>query len=80
MPSGQWPRHLAGIVNALRPTYAVMRPRELGDLQQTYPAVVAAYRVIDRIQVDKSAVDLSFMGMSYYVSDNDFTILRRVEE
>ncbi len=71
---------LAGMVSAMRPTYAVLRPPELSDLQARFPTVARTYRVVEKIGVEKSAIDLSFMGMSYYVTDNHFTILRRIDE
>ena len=67
---------VAALVDALQPTYAVLRPNEFDDLQQKFPVTAEKYELVSRVQ---AAPDLTLrhMGYEYWVSDNDFRILRR---
>ena len=73
-----YPR-VAGLVDALQPTYAVLRPNEFGDLIQRFPETAAKYEVAAQM---RAVPDLTLrnMGYAYRVIDNDFRILRRTRD
>jgi hypothetical protein len=73
-----WPR-VSGLVDALQPTYAVLRPNEYRDLIRRYPGTADKYEVADRIQAEPG-LTLHNMGYSYRLSDVDFRILRRISD
>jgi len=70
---------IADLVNALQPSYTVLRPNERRDLVRRFPATAARYEVAFHIQA-KSDFALRNMGYAYRVIDNDFTILRRTPD
>jgi 4-amino-4-deoxy-L-arabinose transferase-like glycosyltransferase len=73
------PPRVAGLVHALQPTYAVLRPNEFGDLTRRFPETAAKYELAARIRTPPG---LSFrnMGYSYRLIDHDFRILRRIRD
>ena len=73
------PPRVAGLLHALQPTYAVLRPNEFADLGRRFPETAAKYELAARI---RSAPGLSFrnMGYSYRLIDHDFRILRRTRD
>ncbi|QCK87196.1 hypothetical protein E8L99_16240 [Phreatobacter aquaticus] len=66
---------LEGIVDALRPTYVVMRPAELTLLAERFPQALAAYAEIRRFGGPKPP--LSRWGLHYSTGDNLFILLKR---
>jgi hypothetical protein len=70
---------ISDLVNALQPSYAVLRPNERGDLVRRFPETAARYQVAFHIRA-KPDFRLSNMGYAYRVIDNDFTILRRTPD
>jgi hypothetical protein len=73
------PPRVAGLVDALQPTYAVLRPNEFGDLMRRFPQTAAKYEVAARMQATPG-LTLSNLGYTYRISDNDFRILRRTRD
>ncbi|PYT06591.1 MAG: hypothetical protein DMF60_09040 [Acidobacteria bacterium] len=73
-----YPR-VAGLLDALQPTYAVLRPNEFRDLVRRFPETAAKYELAARI---RAAPDLTLrnMGYAYRPIDNDFRILRRTRD
>jgi hypothetical protein len=73
-----YPR-VAGLVNALQPSYAVLRPNEFGDLLRKFPETAGRYEIAAHLQATPG---LTFrnMGYAYRVIDNDFRILRRTRD
>ena len=67
---------LAELIDALQPTYVVVRPHELDDFQRRFPATAAKYELAARIQ-PTSKITLRNKGYEYAVMDDDFRILRR---
>lgn len=67
---------VAALVDALQPTYAVLRPNEFEDLTQKFPATAAKYEVEKHLEA-APGLTLRNMGYEYWISDNDFRILRR---
>jgi 4-amino-4-deoxy-L-arabinose transferase-like glycosyltransferase len=70
---------VAALVDALQPTYAVLRPNEFGQLMQWFPETAARYELADRIRV-APGLTLRKRGYSYRVIDTDFRILRRTRD
>ena len=70
------PPRVAGLMDALQPNYAVLRPNEFGDLIRRYPATAARYELAARIRTPPG-LTLRNAGYSYRLIDNDFRILRR---
>ncbi|HEX4630450.1 MAG TPA: hypothetical protein VH188_05750 [Chthoniobacterales bacterium] len=70
---------LAELVDALQPTYVVVRPHELDYLQRNFPATAAKYEVAAHVQ-PSSAVRLANRGYVYSEMDTDFRILRRTRD
>jgi hypothetical protein len=68
--------YLFGLVDALKPTFIVMRPLELNLLKQNYPKTAALYTPVARIQA-RPNLDLSHLGYEYRKADADFTILKK---
>jgi hypothetical protein len=68
LPAGQ--RNLPGLVNALHPTYAVLRPRELHRLRTKFPAEARRYHVI-RVFETAPGVKLDF-----YTNDKKFFVVK----
>ena len=73
------PPRVAGLVDALQPAYAVLRPGEFRDLMRRYPATAARYQLAARIQTPPG-LKLQNGGYSYRLIDNDFRILRRTRD
>ncbi|MEY2563376.1 MAG: hypothetical protein QOH88_1569 [Verrucomicrobiota bacterium] len=73
------PPRVAGLVDALQPTYAVLRPNEFGHLMRLYPETAARYEVADRLRADPH-LTLSNMHYAYRLNDTDFRILRRTRD
>ena len=73
------PPRLAGLLNALQPTYAVLRPNEYADLMRRFPETGAKYEVAQRIQTE-AGLTLNNLGYIYRPSDTDFRILRRTRD
>ena len=73
------PPRVAGLVDALQPTYAVLRPNEFGDLMRRFPQTAARYEVAARMRA-APGLTLRNMGYAYRLSDNDFRILRRTRD
>ena len=73
-----YPR-IAGLVDALQPTYAVLRPNKFGDLMRRFPETAARYEVAARMQA-APGLTLRNMGYAYRLIDNDFRILRRTRD
>ena len=73
------PPRVAGLLDALQPTYAVLRPSEFGDLMRRFPETAAQYEVATRIQA-APGLTLRNMGYAYRLIDNDFRILRRTRD
>lgn len=69
---------VAALVDALQPTYAVLRPNEFQDLAQ-FPATLARYEEAAHIAADPR-LRLRKRGYEYAVTDNDFRILRRTRD
>ncbi len=70
------PPRVAGLLDALQPTYAVLRPSEFGDLIRRFPQTAAKYEVAARMRTEPG-LTLQNMGYAYRLIDNDFRILRR---
>ncbi len=68
-------RTLAGLINALHPTYAVLRPREMYQLRTGYPATARHYHVIRVFSAPRS-LNLDFFGLSYFTVDGRFTVVK----
>jgi len=73
------PPRVAGLVDALQPTYAVLRPNEFGDLMRRYPQTAARYELAARMRA-APGLTLRNMGYAYRLIDNDFRILRRTRD
>ncbi|HMG04106.1 MAG TPA: hypothetical protein VK581_01515, partial [Chthoniobacterales bacterium] len=73
------PPRVAGLLNALQPTYAVLRPNEFGDLMRRFPETAAKYEVAARMRA-APGLTLRNMGYAYRISDDDFRILRRTRD
>jgi hypothetical protein len=73
------PPRVAGLVDALQPTYAVLRPNEFGDLMRRFPQTAARYEVAARMRA-APGLTLRNMGYAYRLIDNDFRILRRTRD
>lgn len=71
--------NLAGLIDALQPTYAVVRPNEFADLGQQFPATAARYETTERLMAEPS-LRLYYRGYEYAVIDNDLRILRRTRD
>jgi hypothetical protein len=73
------PPRVAGLLDALQPTYAVLRPHELDDLMWRFPETAAKYEVAAWMRA-APGLTLRNMGYSYSLIDNDFRILRRTRD
>lgn len=73
------PPSVAGLLDALQPTYAVLRPNEFGELMRRFPETAARYEVASRMRAAPGLI-LRHMGYAYRISDNDFRILRRTRD
>jgi hypothetical protein len=73
------PPRVAGLLDALQPTYAVLRPNEFGDLMRRFPETAAKYELAARMRV-APGLTLRNMGYSYRLIDHDFRILRRTRD
>ena len=73
------PPRVAGLVDALQPTFAVLRPHEFGDLVHRYPATAAKYELAARLRA-APGLSLQNMGYAYRLIDTDFRILRRTRD
>lgn len=70
-------RTLPGLINALYPTYAVLRPNELAKFRAMFPATARQYRVI-RVFVAAPGLHLRFHGLRYKTFDNKFFVLKQL--
>ena len=70
---------IADLIDALRPTYAVLRPYERRDFVRRFPETASRYEVASRIRT-KPDFALRNMEYAYRVIDNDFSILRRTPD
>lgn len=70
-------RSVGGLVNALHPTYAVLRPSELQAFRADFPAAARRYRVV-RIFAAAPSLNLTFHGLTYMTVDNKFFVLRSI--
>ena len=70
---------IADLVDALRPTYAILRPNERRDFVRRFPEAAAHYEMVFRVRA-KPDFALRNMGYAYRVIDNDFSILRRTPD
>ena len=70
---------VAGLVDALQPSYAVLRPNEFGELMQRFPETAARYELAGRMRAEPG-LTLRNRGYAYRPSDTDFRILRRVRD
>lgn len=70
---------IADLVDALRPTYAVLRPNERRDFVRRFPDTAAHYEMVYRVRT-KPDFALRSMGYAYRVIDNDFSILRQTPD
>lgn len=68
----------AALIDALQPTYAVVRPNEFDDLTQGFPATAAKYDEVARFRAN--GFRLRRRGYEYGVIDNDFRILKRTRD
>jgi hypothetical protein len=73
MPPDQ--RGVGGLVNALHPTYAVMRPSELREFSARFPAQARRYQVVREFTA-AAGLDLNFHGLSYLTTDSTFFVLK----
>ena len=73
------PPRVAGLLHALQPTHAVLRPNEFGDLMRRFPETAAKYELAARIRA-APGLTLRNMGYSYRLIDHDFRILRRTRD
>ena len=73
------PPRVTGLLDALQPTYAVLRPNEFGDLMRRFPETAARYEVAARM-VAAPGLTLRNMGYVYRLIDHDFRILRRTRD
>lgn len=73
------PPRVAGLVDALQPTFAVLRPNEFGDLMHRFPQTAAKYELAARMRATPG-LTLRNNGYAYRVIDNDFRILRRTRD
>jgi hypothetical protein len=67
---------LPTLIDALKPNYAVLRPRELGDFKRDYPDTFALYEPVARIQAEPD-LNVANLGYRYKLPDKDFAILKR---
>lgn len=70
--------NLPNVINALHPTYAVLRPAELRGFRKMFPAEARRYHVI-RVFAAAPGLDLSFHGLTYWTGDNKFFVLKYSE-
>jgi hypothetical protein len=77
----QDPRHasLAGLVDALQPTFLCFRPTEVAKLERVFPETAAKYALVTTIRTP-SQVRLSGLGYEYAVMDDEFRIFRRTRD
>lgn len=73
------PPTVPAMIDALHPTYAVLRPPEFDELIQRFPATAAKYEEAARI-LAKPGVRFHAMGYAYFNGDTDFRILRRTRD
>lgn len=69
---------LAGLIDALQPTYVVVRPHEFKALQLRFPGTAAKYELAARV-LPASPINLEKWGYQYATIDGDFGILRRTQ-
>ena len=70
---------VAALIDALQPTYALVRPNEFDELMQGFPATGAKYEVAAHVRANPN-LRLRRRGYEYGVVDNDFRILRRTTD
>lgn len=69
--------HVTGLIDRLKPEFAVLRRSELERLQQDYPETAALYQPVERF-MSRPDLKMDAFGFSYRLGDNDYTIYRRV--
>jgi hypothetical protein len=67
---------LAGLVDALQPTYVVLRSFEFDGFQEKFPTTASQYELAAEIKTP-SKIKLQRWGCHYGTGDDDFRILRR---
>jgi hypothetical protein len=67
------------LVDALQPSYAVLRPNEFSDLIRRFPQTASKYELAAHFQAPPD-LKLRNMGYAYRPLDNDFRILRRTRD
>jgi hypothetical protein len=73
IPRGE--RSLEALVDALRPTWVVMRPVELGFFRANFPATAAGYTEVWRIGHPVDSI--GWLGYWKVTVDGEFIVLRR---
>ncbi|MBF6025977.1 hypothetical protein [Lysobacter niastensis] len=63
---------MGGVIDRLKPSYAVLRPQELDEFQRYFPETFSHYREVDRITAKPLFIER--WGYSVYAVDTDFTI------
>ena len=67
------------LTDALKPTFAVLRPFEFERLRSMFPSTAALYTVVETVKGTTAGTSsISNMGVSYGVADDEFAILRKV--
>jgi hypothetical protein len=67
---------LEAILAALKPDFAMLRPKELADLRSGFPAAAAQYDTVDEIAA-APGLNLRFLGLAHLTVDDRFIILKR---
>jgi hypothetical protein len=67
---------VAGLVDALQPTYAVMRPSEFNALVRSFPETAAKYQLAATVKAEPGVI-FENMGYQYAIYDREFRVLRR---
>lgn len=70
---------MPALIGALEPTYLVLRPGELAQLERDDRSTADLYTSITRVEA-KTGPELSYHGYRYRMSDSQFVILRRATD
>ena len=70
---------ISGLVDALKPTYIVVRPQELEALRKNYPETADLYSLVFEKQA-KAGLEFVNMGYRYVIIDDHYKILKRRSE
>jgi hypothetical protein len=68
-------QNLSGLIHALHPTYAVLRPTELATFRALFPADARGHRVV-RVFAAAPGLHLRFLGLTYMTTDSEFFLLK----